>query len=364
MSLPPLPSGAPHAAVLARQRAIALADLLLQLPPCCEAFFRAIADQTQELTRLNYAYDLRLFFQYVIKQLSTFSGMELRDITPECLRRLTTEDIERFLADITYYEKDGLARANHHHGKGRKLSAIRTLLQFWFERDVLDGNVGAKVHRAKTRETTITRLSEEEVAELLDTAELGGRLTPTQQAFHQKTAARDAAILTLFLGTGMRISELCGINLNDHDAATQTIRITRKGGKQAIIYYGDEVAQALAAWQSERDGIEPLPGHENALFLSLQRRRITPRSVENLVGKYAKIVSPLKNISPHKLRSTYGTALYRNTGDIYLVAEVLGHKDVNTTRKHYAAMDEDRKRDAANAVPLRMGGARKKADDD
>ena len=76
------------------------------------------------------------------------------------------------------------------------------------------------------------------------------------------------------------------------------------------------------------------------------------RAVENLVKKYAKIVSPLKKITPHKLRSTYGTALYRETGDIYIVADVLGHKDVNTTRKHYAAITEERRRSVAGAVKL------------
>ena len=89
-----------------------------------------------------------------------------------------------------------------------------------------------------------------------------------------------------------------------------------------------------------------------ALFLSLQYRRITVRAVENLVKKYAKIVTPLKKITPHKLRSTYGTELYRETGDIYIVADVLGHRDVNTTRKHYAAISEDHRRAVADAVKL------------
>lgn len=103
----------------------------------------------------------------------------------------------------------------------------------------------------------------------------------------------------------------------------------------------------------ERERIQAAPGHEDALFLSLQKTRLTVRAVENLVEKYAKIAVPLKKISPHKLRSTYGTNLYRETGDIYLVADVLGHKDVNTTRKHYAAVSEDRRRLAAKVIKLR-----------
>jgi site-specific recombinase XerD len=97
----------------------------------------------------------------------------------------------------------------------------------------------------------------------------------------------------------------------------------------------------------------PASGNEDALFLSIQNKRIGVRAVENLVKKYASLVTSLKKITPHKLRSTYGTSLYRETGDIYLVADVLGHKDVNTTRKHYAAIDDERKRKARNVVHLR-----------
>ena len=106
------------------------------------------------------------------------------------------------------------------------------------------------------------------------------------------------------------------------------------------------------AWLKDRE-VWLKDSKENALFVSLQKKRITTRAVENLVKKYSKIASPLKKISPHKLRSTYGTNLYRETGDIYVVAEVLGHKDVNTTKRHYAAMSEDIRRSVANKVKLR-----------
>ena len=121
-----------------------------------------------------------------------------------------------------------------------------------------------------------------------------------------------------------------------------------------IVYFGDEVAQALTDYmEGDRKNVTPIAGHEHALFLSTQRKRIGIRAVENLVKKYAKHVTPLKKITPHKLRSTYGTALYQETGDIYLVADVLGHKDVNTTRKHYASVGDARRRTAAKYVKLR-----------
>ena len=125
------------------------------------------------------------------------------------------------------------------------------------------------------------------------------------------------------------------------------------------VYFGDEVEKALRSYLIIRESITPLAGHEHALFYSTQRRRLGIQAVENLVKKYAQAVTGSKKITPHKLRSTYGTALYQETGDIYLVAEVLGHKDVNTTRKHYAALDDERRRKAASAVRLREEGGKR-----
>jgi site-specific recombinase XerD len=156
----------------------------------------------------------------------------------------------------------------------------------------------------------------------------------------------------LFLGTGIRISELVGLNNNDLNFKDNSFIVTRKGGNKSILYFDDDVANSLKRYfdyktESGRQVLEQDP-----LFLSNQDKRITVRAVENLVKKYAQIVSPLKKISPHKLRSTYGTQLYKATGDIYVVADVLGHKDVNTTRKHYAAISDDTRRNVVGKVKL------------
>ena len=181
----------------------------------------------------------------------------------------------------------------------------------------------------------------------------GDKLTKSQKRFHDKTKVRDTALLTLLLGTGIRVSECVGLDIEDVDFKNNGIKVRRKGGYEAIVYFGEEVEKALFDYLEQRKRIIPLSGHEHALFLSMQNRRITVRAVENMVKKYASTVTTLKKITPHKLRSTYGTSLYRETGDIYLVADVLGHKDVNTTKKHYAALEDERRRRAANAVKLR-----------
>ena len=209
------------------------------------------------------------------------------------------------------------------------------------------------VSTPKIHDKNIIRLDVNEIARLLDEVESGDKLTKHQRVYHEHTRVRDLALISVLLGTGMRVSECVGLNLTDIDFENNGLRIVRKGGNESILYFGDEVEQALRDYLEQRKQILPLEGHEDALFLSLKKSRLTVRAVENLVKKYAQTVTQLKNISPHKLRSSYGTELYNETGDIYLVADVLGHKDVNTTRKHYAQIEDSRRRSAANVVKLR-----------
>ena len=191
------------------------------------------------------------------------------------------------------------------------------------------------------------------MVKLLDLADSGDKLNKHQKAYHENTKIRDVAILTLFLGTGIRNSELVGLNIDDIDFEDMSFAVTRKGGNRTILYFNDEVDRTLKDWLKKRSEIKNLPEDEKALFLSLQNKRISVRTIQELVKKYAKIITPLKKITPHKLRSTFGTNLYRETQDIYLVADFLGHSDVNTTKKHYAASSEDIKRKAIKSVKMR-----------
>ena len=237
---------------------------------------------------------------------------------------------------------------NRERGIMRKISSLKSFYNYFYRNERIRNNPAALVRLPKIHEKEIIRLDVDEVALLLDEVEQGDKLTDKQKSYHNKTKTRDLAIMTLLLGTGIRVSECVGLNIADIDFKNGGIRIYRKGGK--------EVTEALLDYLEERDRIIPESGSEDALFLSLQRRRMAVRSVENLVKKYAKTVAPLKPITPHKLRSTYGTSLYRETGDIYLVADVLGHSDVNTTKRHYAALEDERRRSARNKVQLREKG--------
>ena len=323
------------------------------LPSFCKQFFRGVQEYTSSRTRLAYAYDLRVFFEFLHSQNSVCSGMKITEFPLSVLDRITREDIEEYLDYITYYVKGGKEYSNNERGKKRKLSALKSFYNYYFRSELIKTNPAALVPIPKQHEKQIIRLDVDEVAGLLDQGEEGEKLTKNQLKYHNKTRLRDMALLTLLLGTGIRVSECVGLDINDVDFKNNGIKIRRKGGYEAVVYFGDEVAEALHDYLEKRHHVIPVEGHENALFLSMQNRRITVRAVENLVKKYASNVTSLKKITPHKLRSTYGTALYQETGDIYLVADVLGHKDVNTTRKHYAAIEDSNRRKAAKAVQLR-----------
>lgn len=330
-----------------------LRELCAKLPVFCKQFFIGIESTTSSRTRIAYAYDLGIFFEYLHETTPIYQKMEITHFPLQILDELKPMDIEEYLMYLKYYVKDGIEHSNDEQSLKRKLSSLKSFYNYYYRNELITQNPAAIVKMPKLHEKNIVRLDVDEVAILLDEVESGEKLTKRQQAYHEKTKVRDLAILTLMLGTGIRVSECVGLDMDDVDFKNNGIKIHRKGGKEVIVYFGEEVCEALLNYMEERENITPVEGHANALFLSMQNKRISVRSVENLVKKYSKLVTNLKNITPHKLRSTYGTNLYRETGDIYLVADVLGHKDVNTTKKHYAALEDERRRTAAKYVRLR-----------
>lgn len=331
-----------------------LREMMKELPPFCTEFFRGIEPRTSTRTRIAYAYDLSVFFDFLKKENPVFSKMERMDFQLEQLDKITVTDLEEYMEYLKYrFNEQNHEIMNQERGIMRKISSLKSFYNYFFRTEKLTTNPAALVRLPKLHDKEIIRLDVDEVALLLDAVEQGEGLTEKQKTFHKRTRLRDLALLTLLLGTGIRVSECVGLDINDVDFKNGGIHIHRKGGKEVTVYFGSEVENALQDYLDERFGIIPEEGSEQALFLSIQRKRMNVRSVENLVKKYAHIVTPLKKITPHKLRSTYGTNLYRETGDIYLVADVLGHSDVNTTKKHYAALEDERRRSARNVVKLR-----------
>ena len=342
------------------ERILRIREISRELPQACGDFLRAIAVTTGTFTRLAYAIDLKTFFHFLQTERVQFSRKPLYTFTDADLALLSQNGLTAYVEYLTFYYKDDdkqsdqpRALVNHDLAIKRKLCSIRSFYDYLFKNNRVPSNVTTLVPLPKIHEKPIIRLTLDEMRRILEQAATGEDLTPRQKAWHKLTVKRDYALLSLFLGTGVRVSECVGINIPDVDLENNAFLVTRKGGNQVVLYFPPEVAEALAEYMIEREKIEALPGHEEALFLSMQKRRITQRAVQNLVKKYAAVAAPLKpKISPHKLRSTFATNLYNSTGDIYLVADVLGHSSVDTTRKHYADMTDARRRMAAEHVEL------------
>lgn len=326
-----------------------ISSYLEKLPDFCLNFLLEKETVSSSSTRLALAIDLYIFFDFMSKFKFDNNSSEI-DISQ--MKQITSSDISGFLSYISFYQINGKNYKNSNAGKSRKLASIRALFKWLFKKGLLPSDVASKVDTPKKYEKPILRLEQAEVRKILHTSEEGSlQMSKRQSNYLKNTSIRDTALLTLFLSSGIRVSECVGLDTQDFDFENNTFKVTRKGGNQTILYFSDETKEVLLKWLEKR--AQTVPMEEKALFTSLQKKRLTVRAVEYIVKKYAKFASPLKNISPHKLRSTYGTNLYRTTGDIYLVADVLGHKDINVTKRHYAAIAEDSKKIAASLIKLK-----------
>ena len=339
-----------------------LRSTLKDMPYFCTDFIRGISNSTESRTQIAYCRDIYHFLQYVRDHNPEYKNKSVREIDFELLEKLTASDIDEYLDYLSYYEVDQKAYQNGNAAKARKLSSLSKFYTFFVIRGLLQNNPIAAIERPKINEKAIISLNQSQVYELIEKTLEPTDLTDRQMKFHAMTKIRDRAILMTLLGTGMRVSELVGLDLTDVDFKERTLRVVRKGGKESFVYFGEDVYGALQEYlagevpsengdlpsSSPRTRFLKPDKETNALFLSLRGSRITVRSVEILTKKYSSMLATNKTITPHKLRSTFGTDVYNKTGDIYLTAKTLGHKDINVTSKHYASMDEEKLREAAD----------------
>ena len=337
-----------------------LTELLFELPDFAVKYINDKRLRTQTSTLIQYCYDLMTFYYYLLEKNPYFRKHRstIKEFSYDDMKMLGYDDVNEYML---YLEFNAPTRNNptatkHENGKraiARKMAPLRGMFQFHFVHGNIESNPMTLVKLPTLKkDKNIIRMDNYEVRAILNAIEYGNsQMSDRQLKICAKTRERDLAILTLMLNTGIRVSECAGLDLGDVDLIANSLTIVRKGGGQDVIYFGDEVNQALSTYiNGERTVIIPEKGHEKALFFSMKNKRISVDAIENLVKKYAKMVVPNKKITPHKLRSTYGTALYRETGDIRLVADVLGHENMNTTVTYYAAIDDEHKRLAAGAV--------------
>ncbi len=329
---------------------IRLNKLLDEMPDFCRTYFIGRENRLSEVTAYSYANNLHAFFDYLHGNNSYFGDRDIRNYTLDDLAILSTEDIEEFLHWMRYHEADGIVCRNSQSTLEHYISAISGLYSYYIKRRHLTYNPVDAIDRARKTKKKIVRLENDEKDRFLDAAQYGTGLSPRQQMFHEKNSTRDYAILTLFLDTGMRVSELAGINVSDLSFEKHAVSIIRKGGNQQYVYFSDRTEQILRDYLKERHLYHPLDD-EDALFLNKAGKRLSVRSIQIMVKKYATSALPDKTdkITPHKLRSTFATDMLRATGDIKLVSEQLGHSNLNTTTI-YAEHDEERRMDVRNLL--------------
>ena len=300
--------------------------VMKDLPEFCKHFTLYCNAKLTKLTACGYLYEIRKFLQFMGER----RNAEYMNFTTIDLNSVTTLDVESWLSTCIGIVGD--ASIN------RKYSSVRTFLEFYFTRKFISQNVADVILLPKVTEKPITRLTLKEVGRLLNAVDEAGH----------RHALRDKTILIFFLSTGVRASELVGLDIKHVDIENASFTVRRKGGKIEKLYMTEELQIQLMYYMDSID-----TSNEDAPFFpSEDNPRLAYNSVRLLLCKYIELAGIEKRITPHKLRSTFGTNLYRKTRDIFAVAQCLGNSSVNTTRKHYAALDEDIKREAVRGYSM------------
>lgn len=325
------------------------------MPPLVRDFaaYKLTIQACSSKTVDEYLSDLRLFFKYIYAKRNHilipsdfFDNIQLSSLGTDFICSVTTEEIYDFFIYLSNERRNGSS------AKSRKLSAIKAFYKFVCQKKhLMDKNPAADMEGPKKRQSLPKFLSLEESLSLLEAVE-----TDTESKFKE----RDYAILTLFLNCGMRLSELCGINLSDLDRELRSLRVLGKGNKERIVYLNDACRDALNKYLIIRRDEKYKRINTNALFISKQYKRISNKTVQWLVYKYLSLAGlDYKHYSTHKLRHTAATLMYQ-TGkvDVRVLKEILGHEQLNTTQI-YTHVSNKGMQDAINNNPLATVKAKK-----
>lgn len=278
---------------------------LKELPPFITDYYNGLGNSISAKTMLSYSYDLKTFFNFLIQTIPELQNRSIVDITLNDLDHLVVTDFVKFREFVASYAdpQTKIIRKNEARTITRKLATLRSLFSYLYRHDMISHNEPSKLQMPEIESTDAIRLNQNEISELLNYIETcRSELTAHQKKYYMKTVARDLAILTLLLGTDLRISECTGLNFDDLNIDNNYVLITKKGKGELMVHFGSEVHDALENYLEYRDQIEARPGHEKAIFLSMQRKRISVDAVENMVRKYATIVTPDKHVTLEKLR--------------------------------------------------------------
>lgn len=293
-------------------------------------------------TQYAYTNELRLFFHFLCNSIPAFPS------SPEGISLLLMETIRH--RDIeAYLSWASIKRNNGVRALARKQAAIKSLYRYLLREDMISKDVTIKLDPINVNQKLPKALEPNQIADLTDVLEKGTGLTKKQLKYHTYIEKRDYAIALTLIGTGLRLSELCDLNLQTTNLTKSCFEVIRKGNRETIVYFNTEINEALTNYlQDERPRYAQ--SNSEALFLSMQGKRISPRAVQNLITKYMAILKTMGHntdgFSAHKMRSTFATLLLRETDNLAIVQDALGHSDPRTTRIYAKVLDEQLKRAA------------------
>ncbi|MBI9012083.1 MAG: tyrosine-type recombinase/integrase [Clostridiales bacterium] len=340
------------------------AALESQLPYFLIDYFIYLKSAIAITSRLAYLQDLQFFCKYLVTETRLVSAESTEEISEIEFSKIRARDVNRFLGDYCtryFIEKDGTTylMENHNRALSRKKSSLSVLFKFLFREEIMKENIVEglnPIKLPKPQPDAIKRLEIEEVALMLNAVETGQGLTDKEKQYWEKTKYRDKAILVLFTTFGLRLKELQQLNISSFSFSRSEFKIYRKRGKEVNMPLNKSVVKVITDYldyerpkENEVDEI-----YQDALFLSLQNKRMTEKSIRQLVKKYTSIAlgtSRASGYSPHKLRATAASSLIQYGFSIYDVQNLLDHDNVTTTQL-YSAHKKNAKRDIIKQYEL------------
>lgn len=334
-------------------------DIQKELPKFLRGFFAYLKGNVLPSTRLSYLNDIKFFCRYLIDETELTSAEDISDIKVSDFNKIKAVDVNIFLDYCRRYSVDNgdemIIYENSNRTLARKKSSLSVMFKQLYRDEVLDVNITDgfdPIMVPKAGEREIKALQDDEVMIMLDAVSNGTHLTEKERQYWNKTKKRDKAILLLFITYGLRLFELQQLNVSSFNFARGEFKIYRKRDKEAIMPLNESVTEVVTDYiNNERAGDDMLEDvYKDALFLSLQGKRMTERQIRELVKKYTSIgmsTSRKAGYSPHKLRATAATSLIGRGNSIFDVQALLDHEQVTTTQL-YASHKMNVKRDLVN----------------
>lgn len=330
-----------------------------ELPSFMRSYFAYLRGNVLPMTRLSYLHEIKFFLNYLINETDLTKAEDTRKIKAEEFNEITAADINLFIDYCRrYVVDDGKTVTMYENGNktlARKKSSISVLFKQLYRDGIIDKNITDAfdpIRVPKPGEREIKALQDDEVMIMLDAVTTGAGLTEHEKKYWEKTKLRDKAIITIFVTYGLRLSELQQLNVSSFNFSRGEFKIYRKRGKESTMPVNRSIEMVVTDYiKNERSHITPATeGDEDALFLSMQGKRITERAIRELVKKYTSIAmgtSRSGGYSPHKLRATAATSLIGRGNSIFDVQALLDHEQVTTTQL-YASHKMNVKRDLVN----------------